>query len=109
MIFSPLLAPILHKNATCPKFTFYLTSKLINLEMLARRLTRYGPIRALAATQKLQNHEVDICVVGGGIIGLATAQALTKRHPDLKLTVVEKENELAIHQSGSNSGLANFQ
>jgi len=74
-------------------------------EMLARRLTRYGPIRALAATQKLQNHEVDICVVGGGIIGLATAQALTKRHPDLKLTVVEKENELAIHQSGSNSGV----
>ena len=57
----------------------------------------------------MQNHEVDICVVGGGIIGLATAQALTKRHPDLKLTVVEKENELAIHQSGSNSGLAIFQ
>ena len=45
-----------------------------------------------------------MCIVGGGIIGLATAREINIRHPDLSLAVVEKEPELALHQSGSNSG-----
>ena len=61
-------------------------------------------LRPLSVSSVRRQSEVDICVVGGGIIGLATARELNKRHPDLKLTVVEKENELALHQSGSNSG-----
>lgn len=36
----------------------------------------------------------DVVVVGGGIVGLATARELIHRHPTLKLAVVEKENEL---------------
>ena len=36
----------------------------------------------------------DVVVVGGGIVGLATARELIHRHPTLKFTVVEKENEL---------------
>ena len=40
----------------------------------------------------------DVVVVGGGIVGLATAQELISRHPDLKFAVVEKEKQLSIHQ-----------
>lgn len=47
----------------------------------------------------------DIAVVGGGIIGLATAQELIRRHPKLKLIVLEKEKDLASHQTGHNSGV----
>ncbi|KAJ7379936.1 L-2-hydroxyglutarate dehydrogenase, mitochondrial [Desmophyllum pertusum] len=47
----------------------------------------------------------DLVIVGGGIIGLGTARELILRHPTLKLAVVEKENELSVHQSGKNSGV----
>ena len=42
----------------------------------------------------------DLGVVGGGIVGLATAQELSWRHPHLKVVVLEKERELASHQTG---------
>ncbi len=48
---------------------------------------------------------VDVAVIGGGIIGLATALRLLQRLPDLRLAVVEKEDGLAAHQSGHNSGV----
>jgi (S)-2-hydroxyglutarate dehydrogenase len=44
-------------------------------------------------------------VVGGGILGLASALALLERSPGLRLTLVEKEHDLAVHQSGHNSGV----
>lgn len=44
-------------------------------------------------------------VVGGGIIGCATAREMKERHPDLKIAIVEKENDLAQHQTGHNSGV----
>ncbi|MDE2483562.1 MAG: L-2-hydroxyglutarate oxidase [bacterium] len=47
----------------------------------------------------------DTIIVGGGIVGLATARELLLRHPRLKLAVLEKEPELATHQSGHNSGV----
>ena len=47
----------------------------------------------------------DVAVVGGGIVGLATALRLTERRPDLRVAVLEKEPELATHQSGHNSGV----
>ena len=77
------------------------------MSMLSRRILPLSQgllLRPLSVSSVRKQSEVDICVVGGGIIGLATARELNKRHPDLKLTVVEKENELALHQSGSNSG-----
>jgi L-2-hydroxyglutarate oxidase LhgO len=47
----------------------------------------------------------DVVVIGGGIVGLSTAHQLLLRRPDLRLAVVEKEPELAAHQSGHNSGV----
>ena len=46
-----------------------------------------------------------IVIVGGGIVGLATAWQLARSEPDLALTVVDKEPELAVHQTGHNSGV----
>ena len=48
----------------------------------------------------------DVVVIGGGIIGLSTAMKLKKeRFPDWKIAVVEKDHELASHQTGHNSGV----
>ena len=47
----------------------------------------------------------DVAIVGGGIIGLATARALTRLHPEAQLIVVEKELEVGTHQTGHNSGV----
>jgi len=48
---------------------------------------------------------VDVVIIGGGIVGLATAYNLSQTHPDLRLAVLEKERELAQHQTGRNSGV----
>jgi (S)-2-hydroxyglutarate dehydrogenase len=47
----------------------------------------------------------DVVVVGGGILGLATAWTLTQRDPSLRVAVLEKESRVAEHQSGRNSGV----
>ena len=47
----------------------------------------------------------DVAVIGGGIVGLATALALTSRHPRKKIVVLEKEARVALHQTGHNSGV----
>ena len=47
----------------------------------------------------------DVTVIGGGLIGLATARSLLRREPRLRLVLVEQEPELAQHQSGRNSGV----
>jgi len=47
----------------------------------------------------------DCTIVGGGIVGLATAMTLVQRQPGLKLLLVEKESDFAQHQSGRNSGV----
>jgi len=47
----------------------------------------------------------DVVVVGGGIVGLATAYRLLEARPGLRLLVLEKEDRLAAHQTGRNSGV----
>ncbi len=47
----------------------------------------------------------DLVVIGGGIVGLSTAYQLLERRPELRLAVLEKEPELASHQSGRSSGV----
>jgi L-2-hydroxyglutarate oxidase len=47
----------------------------------------------------------DIIVIGGGIVGLATALRIKEQKPSLKILLLEKENEVAKHQTGHNSGV----
>jgi L-2-hydroxyglutarate oxidase len=49
------------------------------------------------------NH--DVCVIGAGIVGLATAMALLEKQPGLDVVVVDKEGEPGRHQTGHNSGV----
>jgi L-2-hydroxyglutarate oxidase len=47
----------------------------------------------------------DFIIIGGGVVGLATAWQMLKSKPNLKLAIIEKEHELAAHQTGHNSGV----
>ena len=49
--------------------------------------------------------QYDIAIVGGGIIGLASGFQLQTNFPNLRIVIFEKENELASHQTGNNSGV----
>lgn len=53
----------------------------------------------------MKRFEYDVIVIGGGIIGLATAMRLTQQFPALRVAVLEKELEIALHQTGHNSGV----
>ena len=47
----------------------------------------------------------DLVIIGGGIVGLATALAAVRRNPGQRIAVLEKESTLARHQTGHNSGV----
>lgn len=49
--------------------------------------------------------DFDIAVVGGGIVGLASAYKIMLAHPDIRIAVLEKEDRVAAHQTGHNSGV----
>ncbi len=49
--------------------------------------------------------ETDVAIIGGGIIGLATAWQIGERSPSTKIVLLEKEDRLAAHQTGRNSGV----
>ncbi|TPN81087.1 L-2-hydroxyglutarate oxidase [Mesorhizobium sp. CU2] len=49
--------------------------------------------------------EYDVAVVGGGIVGVATGRRLAQRYPHLSIALLEKEDGLARHQTGRNSGV----
>ena len=49
--------------------------------------------------------DFDIVIIGGGIVGLASAYKITLNHPDIRIAVLEKEDKLATHQTGHNSGV----
>lgn len=49
--------------------------------------------------------QVDLVVVGAGLVGLAVAREYLRRHPGAEVVVVEKESEVAAHQTGHNSGV----
>jgi L-2-hydroxyglutarate oxidase LhgO len=47
----------------------------------------------------------DVLIIGGGVVGLGVALEITRRFPHLRLLVLEKEDRVARHQSGHNSGV----
>ena len=53
----------------------------------------------------VENNQFDIIIVGGGIVGLASAYKLNIKYPNKKILVLEKEKEVAAHQTGHNSGV----
>ncbi|KAJ8721443.1 hypothetical protein PYW07_002218 [Mythimna separata] len=67
------------------------------------------PVSSNAGTYRRYSNQTsekyDIVVIGGGIVGSASARELILRHPQLKITLIEKENRFARHQSGNNSGV----
>lgn len=47
----------------------------------------------------------DVIIIGGGIVGLATGLKIQKANPKLKIALLEKEDQLAKHQTANNSGV----
>ena len=52
------------------------------------------------------NGDCDVAIVGAGIVGLATARELQRRDPGARIVVLEREERVGVHQTGSNSGVA---
>lgn len=53
----------------------------------------------------MSDSRCDVAIIGAGIVGLATGLQLLRHHPELKVLVLEKEPEVAAHQTGRNSGV----
>lgn len=53
----------------------------------------------------MTDRPLDVAIIGGGLVGLATAYRLLESRPSLRVVVLEKEPEVAAHQSGRNSGV----
>jgi L-2-hydroxyglutarate oxidase len=68
------------------------------------RASRYPVAVTTAKTESPDRSTFDAAIVGGGIVGLATAMALSRQH-GLNVVVLEAEDRLARHQTGNNSGV----
>ncbi len=53
----------------------------------------------------MNSTSADIVIIGGGIVGLATAERMSERFPEKRVIVLEKEDAIALHQTGRNSGV----
>src|SRR3990172_12592224 len=60
--------------------------------------------RVIRTGGMVMSQTYDVIIIGGGILGLATAMELSARYPSQRVAVVEKEQGLAGHQTGHNSG-----
>ncbi|XP_050541818.1 L-2-hydroxyglutarate dehydrogenase, mitochondrial [Daktulosphaira vitifoliae] len=76
---------------------FKVANNIEKLKILHSIIKRYS--------SQFSNNSFDVVVVGGGIIGCATARALLIENRNLRVGLVEKENKLSFHQSGHNSGV----
>lgn len=78
----------------------------IHKTLVLSRFVQSKIVRCLSNATKIKDdQDYDVTIVGGGIVGLATARKLSIEYPWLKLLLVEKENLLATHQTGHNSGV----
>jgi len=72
--------------------------------VVLERATRRGSYISRSAGRKVMMMS-SVAVVGGGIVGLATARALQRHLSGVSVTVIEKEDHVAAHQTGRNSGV----
>jgi (S)-2-hydroxyglutarate dehydrogenase len=74
--------------------------------MASPSLTARVPrVSSFASASAQAPESCDLAIVGGGIIGLAVARELMNRNPRASVCVLEREGELARHQTGHNSGV----
>ncbi|EGD76287.1 L-2-hydroxyglutarate dehydrogenase [Salpingoeca rosetta] len=65
-----------------------------------------SPMPSSTASSAMQHsRDFDVVIIGAGIVGLATAREIINRYPDKTVCVLEKEAEVAAHQTGHNSGV----
>ena len=74
-----------------------------HLDVRGRRTTRRRSTRIMSVREGTD--EFDVVVVGAGILGLAVARELRHRFPSISMVVVERESDVAQHQTGHNSGV----
>jgi L-2-hydroxyglutarate oxidase len=77
----------------------------IELSLLSSNHGIMVAVTEICAEGSMSHKDFDITIIGGGIVGLATALALKSQFPKYSLAVVEKEAEVASHQTGHNSGV----
>lgn len=77
--------------------------QLASLQAHLLRRVRRGSLDG--KRKKLVTDSCDTVVIGGGIVGLSTALALSNRYPDEQIVLLEKEGRVAAHQTGHNSGV----
>ena len=65
----------------------------------------HQPVPSSTLSAAASSDRADLVVIGGGILGLATAREMLRRRPGTRLVVLEAETSLAAHQSGHNSGV----
>jgi (S)-2-hydroxyglutarate dehydrogenase len=76
--------------------------------IIRRRMDRVAlvsPLSSVSPTQAQAPARCDLTVVGGGIVGLAVARELLRRHPHATVCVLERERDIGMHQTGHNSGV----
>ncbi len=72
---------------------------------MARRLHLRAARQMRFTRAFMPDKRFDLVIIGGGIVGLATAMESVRRFPGLRVAVLEKESRLAAHQTGHNSGV----
>ena len=78
---------------------------LLSCEVCLRLRAAANPAVQLHSFYLYMGSRVNVAIIGGGIVGLATGLELVSRFPGLSLAIIEKEDKIAAHQTGHNSGV----
>mgnify|MGYP001396968777 CR=1 FL=1 len=89
----------------CWKLLGYATGRGALKRTRDRSVFSKPPYSATRKTGRGRLSNPSILIIGGGIVGLATARQLLRKHPDSEVTVLEKESSPGQHQTGHNSGV----
>lgn len=75
------------------------------MKLASRSLRRYNRAFGALLSSAMTDSRYNVIIIGGGVVGLAVALEITRRFPRLRLLLLEKEDGVARHQSGHNSGV----